>query len=153
MTPSRWRLRDRSDRSNPGDDGQLDHHRRDPDDDGRGAVPQRQHRDGGVYRAVVLAAIRVADHDEAIRKVPWKPIIMVSGVTVLIGLLEKTGGLDLFTSLLARTATRESLTGMVAFVTGVSSVYSSSSGVVWETRSWLSRSTLRPPPPRFWRPL
>ena len=80
--------------------------------------------------AVVLAAIRVADHDEAIRKVPWKPIIMVSGVTVLIGLLEKTGGLDLFTSMLARTATRDSLTGMVAFVTGVISVYSSSSGVV-----------------------
>ena len=80
--------------------------------------------------AVVLAAIRVADHDEAIRKVPWKPIIMVSGVTVLIGLLEKTGGLDLFTSMLARTATKESLTGMVAFVTGVISVYSSSSGVV-----------------------
>ena len=80
--------------------------------------------------AVVLAAIRVADHDEAIRKVPWKPIIMVSGVTVLIGLLEKTGGLDLFTSLLARTATRDSLTGMVALVTGVISVYSSSSGVV-----------------------
>ena len=80
--------------------------------------------------AVVLAAIGVADHDEAIRKVPWKPIIMVSGVTVLIGLLEKTGGLDLFTSMLARTATQESLTGMVAFVTGVISVYSSSSGVV-----------------------
>jgi di/tricarboxylate transporter len=80
--------------------------------------------------AVVLAALRVADHQQALRHVPWTPIVMVSGVTVLIGLLEKTGGLDLFTSMLARTATRDTLTGMVAFVTGVISVYSSSSGVV-----------------------
>ena len=80
--------------------------------------------------AVVLAAIRVADHEQAIRRMPWAPILMVSGVTVLIALLEKTGGLDLFTALLARTATRETATGAVAFVTAVISVYSSTSGVV-----------------------
>ena len=80
--------------------------------------------------AVVLAALKIADHEQALRKLPWTPIIMVSGVTVLIGLLEKTGGLDLFTSMLARTATRDTLTGMIAFVTGTISVYSSSSGVV-----------------------
>ncbi|MBF8301675.1 MAG: MatC protein, partial [Acidobacteria bacterium] len=80
--------------------------------------------------AVVLAAIRVADHEQAIRRMPWAPILMVSGVTVLIALLEKTGGLDLFTDLLARTATRGTVTGAVAFVTAVISVYSSTSGVV-----------------------
>ncbi len=80
--------------------------------------------------AVVLPALRVADHDDAIRKVPWKPIVMVTGVTVLVGLLEKTGGLDLFSTLLARAATRNTLTGMIAFVTGLISVYSSTSGVV-----------------------
>ena len=80
--------------------------------------------------AVVLAATRVADHDQAIRRMPWAPILMVSGVTVLIALLEKTGGLDLFTDLLARTATRGTVTGAVAFVTAVISVYSSTSGVV-----------------------
>jgi di/tricarboxylate transporter len=80
--------------------------------------------------AVVLAAIRVADHEQAIRRMPWTPILMVSGVTVLITLLDKTGGLDLFTDLLARTATRETVTGAVAFVTAVISVYSSTSGVV-----------------------
>ena len=31
--------------------------------------------------AVVLAAIRVADHEQAIRRMPWTPILMVSGVT------------------------------------------------------------------------
>jgi len=80
--------------------------------------------------AVVLAVIRVADHDQAIRKMPWTPILMVSGVSVLVALLEKTGGLDLFTELLSKIATPGSLTGMIAFVTGVISVYSSTSGVV-----------------------
>jgi di/tricarboxylate transporter len=80
--------------------------------------------------AVVLAASRVADHEQAVRRMPWTPIMMVSGVTVLIALLEKTGGLDLFTAMLATIATRDTVTGAVAFVTAVISVYSSTSGVV-----------------------
>jgi di/tricarboxylate transporter len=80
--------------------------------------------------AGVLATIRVAEHEQAIRRMPWAPIVMVSGVTVLISLLEKTGGLDLFTALLAQTATRNTVTGAVAFVTAIISVYSSTSGVV-----------------------
>lgn len=80
--------------------------------------------------AVILAAVGVADHEQAIRRMPWAVIVMVSGVTVLITVLEKTGGLDLFTALLARTATQETATGAVAFVTGSISVYSSTSGVV-----------------------
>ena len=80
--------------------------------------------------AVILAVVRVADHENAVRRMPWTPIIMVSGVPVLIALLEKTGGLDLFTAMLARIASRETVTGAVAFVTAVISVYSSTSGVV-----------------------
>ena len=80
--------------------------------------------------AVVLAAFRVADHEEAVRRMPWAVILMVSGVTVLISVLEQTGGLELFTALLASMATPETITGAVAFVTGVISIYSSTSGVV-----------------------
>ena len=80
--------------------------------------------------AVVLAALRVADHEQAIRRMPWNPILMLSGVSVLVALLDKTGGLDLFTDLLARLASPGSLTGVIAFVTGLISVYSSTSAVV-----------------------
>ena len=80
--------------------------------------------------AVALAVFRVADHEEAIRRMPWYPIIMVSGVTILIALLEKTGGLALFTAFLAYIATPVTVTFAVAFVTAVISVYSSTSGVV-----------------------
>jgi di/tricarboxylate transporter len=61
---------------------------------------------------------------------PWSVIVMMSGVTVLIALMEKTGGLDLFTAALARLATPGTITGVIAFVTGLISVYSSTSGVV-----------------------
>jgi di/tricarboxylate transporter len=80
--------------------------------------------------AVLLAAARVADHEESIRRMPWIPILMVSGVSVLVAMLEKTGGLALFTDLLARFASPATLTGTIAFVTGIISVYSSTSGVV-----------------------
>jgi Na+/H+ antiporter NhaC len=55
---------------------------------------------------------------------------MVTGVTVLIALLEKTGGMDLFTSFLARFSSQGFVTGVTALLTGAISVFSSTSGVV-----------------------
>jgi Na+/H+ antiporter NhaD/arsenite permease-like protein len=80
--------------------------------------------------AGILGLLRAADHAQAIQKIPWSVIVMVSGVTVLIALLEKTQGLALFTDLLAHVSTKDSVTGVVAFLMGLVSVYSSTSGVV-----------------------
>jgi di/tricarboxylate transporter len=85
---------------------------------------------GAFLAAAVLSLVRAADESTAMKTMPWNTIVMVCGVTVLISILEKTGGMDLFTSLLARFSNRTSITGVIAFVTGVISVYSSSSGVV-----------------------
>jgi di/tricarboxylate transporter len=85
---------------------------------------------GAFAGAVILAVAGAADHKESVKKMPWSVIMMMSGVTVLIALMEKTGGLDLFTSALARLATPGTITGVIAFVTGLISVYSSTSGVV-----------------------
>ena len=80
--------------------------------------------------ASVLVLIRVADESLAMKRVPWGVIVMVCGVTVLIAVLEKTGGMELFTSMLARLASPASLNGVVAFVTGLISSWSSTAGVV-----------------------
>lgn len=85
---------------------------------------------GALAGAVLLALLGVADDAGAIKAMPWGPILMVTGVTVLIALLEKTGGMDLFTSLLAHVSSRKSVTGITAFLTGSISIYSSTSGVV-----------------------
>jgi di/tricarboxylate transporter len=78
----------------------------------------------------LLVAARATDEGTALRRVPWGVIVMVCGVTVLIALLEATGGMDLFTTLLARLATPDTVNGVIAFVTGAISTYSSTSGVV-----------------------
>lgn len=85
---------------------------------------------GALAAAVFLTAFHIADHKNAIRNMPWPVIMMVAGMTVLISILEKTKGLDLFTALLARLATTETITGVIAFVAGLVSVYASTSGVV-----------------------
>jgi di/tricarboxylate transporter len=82
------------------------------------------------FTGAVLLTLLGNDEANAIKKMPWGPIIMVTGVTVLIALLEKTGGMDLFSSLLARLSTERTVTGITAFLTGTISVYSSTSGVV-----------------------
>jgi di/tricarboxylate transporter len=80
--------------------------------------------------AALLIVAGLGDEAAAIRRVPWGIIIMVTGVTMLIAVLEKTGGMDLFTALLARLATPATLNGTIAFVTGLISSWSSTSGVV-----------------------
>ena len=45
-------------------------------------------------------------------------------------MLEKTGGMDLFTAVLAKFASPATVNGVIAFVTGAISTYSSTSGVV-----------------------
>jgi di/tricarboxylate transporter len=85
---------------------------------------------GAFLVAVLLVLTGCADDREAIKRMPWNVIVMVCGVTVLIAVLEKAQGIDLLVSLVARFATQESVTAVVAFLTGIISVYSSTSGVV-----------------------
>jgi di/tricarboxylate transporter len=80
--------------------------------------------------AIVLTLLRQADEQAAIKAVPWGVIVMVCGVTVLAALLEKTGGIDRFTTLVAQISNTQSVTGVVALLTGLVSIYSSTSGVV-----------------------
>ena len=80
--------------------------------------------------AVVLVLSRSADDGEAIKRMPWRVIVMVCGVTVLISLVERAQGIELLVSLVAKTASANTVTGVVAFFTAIVSVYSSTSGVV-----------------------
>jgi di/tricarboxylate transporter len=81
--------------------------------------------------ASVLILARLGDDTKVLKEVPWAVIVMVCGVSVLIGVLEKTGGMDLFTTLLARIATPATVNGTIAGITGIISTYSSTSGVVY----------------------
>jgi di/tricarboxylate transporter len=85
---------------------------------------------GAFLGAVLLVLGRFADDGEAVKRMPWKVILMVCGVTVLIALLEKAQGIDLMVGMVTRIASADTVKPVVAFLTGLVSVYSSTSGVV-----------------------
>jgi Na+/H+ antiporter NhaD/arsenite permease-like protein len=85
---------------------------------------------GAFAAAAVLILTRVADEKRVLLEIPWGVIMMVCGVTVLTSLLEKTGGINRFTTVLAQFATHRSAPSLLALATGLVSVYSSTAGVV-----------------------
>ena len=80
--------------------------------------------------AAILVLARAAEERDVMARIPLDIIFMVTGVTMLIAVMERTGGMDLFTGLIARIATPATLNGVIALVTGLISTYSSTSGVV-----------------------
>lgn len=80
--------------------------------------------------ASLLVLLGIADETAAIKQIPWGVIIMVCGVSMLIAVLEKTGGMDLFAAMIAAIAGPSTINGTIAFVTGLISSWSSTSGVV-----------------------
>lgn len=80
--------------------------------------------------AAVIVVANGADESAAMKTIPWGVIVMVCGVTVLIAVLEKTGGMELFSALLAKLAVPATINGTIAFITGLISTWSSTSGVV-----------------------
>jgi di/tricarboxylate transporter len=81
----------------------------------------------------ILALTRAADPEAAIKAVPWGTVLMVCGVSTLVSLLEKTGGVDMIVDMLVKLSTPTSITGVIAFVSGITSAYSSTVGVVLPT--------------------
>jgi di/tricarboxylate transporter len=80
--------------------------------------------------ALLLSVLRVSDEEKVIHGLPWSTILMVCGMTTLMTILEKTGGIDLFTRALVRLSTPSTAPGVMGLCTGALSAYSSSSGVV-----------------------
>jgi di/tricarboxylate transporter len=83
--------------------------------------------------SAVLIVLRAADEEVSIRRMPWNAIVMVTGMTMLVTMVERTGGMEVFTAMLARLATPFTLNGVIAWVTGLISTYSSTSAVVLPT--------------------
>jgi di/tricarboxylate transporter len=80
--------------------------------------------------ALILTVSGAASEASAFKAMPWNVIVMVTGVTVLVSLLEKTGGIELFARFLSNVATPATVTSVTAFFTGLVSIYSSTTGVV-----------------------
>ena len=89
--------------------------------------------DVGMVAIIIAAALillRTVDEGQAIKRMPWGVILMVTGVTVLVAMLKETRGMELITTGIATISTPATIEAVVAFGAGFISVYSSTSGVV-----------------------
>ncbi|MEI7613815.1 MAG: SLC13 family permease [Betaproteobacteria bacterium] len=78
----------------------------------------------------VLMLAGSGDSKAAVKVMPWGVIMMVCGVTVLIEVMDKAGGLNALVSMIAAVSNPVTVNGTLGLVTGIISAYSSSSGVV-----------------------
>jgi di/tricarboxylate transporter len=80
--------------------------------------------------ATVLILLRAVEESKAVQRMPWGVILMVTGVTVLVAMLQENEGMTLIANGIARVSTPDTINAVVAFGSGLISVYSSTSGVV-----------------------
>jgi di/tricarboxylate transporter len=78
----------------------------------------------------VLTMLNAADEGKAVKSMPWNTILMVCGVTILIGMMKNVGGMTLFSNIMAQFSTPYTATLVVGFIAALVSVYASTSGVI-----------------------
>jgi di/tricarboxylate transporter len=83
--------------------------------------------------AAILSMLEAADVKKSLASVPWGVLIMIGGITCLINVMEKAGGLKILVDLIASISTPVTVNGWLGLFTGIISAYSSSSGVVMPT--------------------
>ena len=83
--------------------------------------------------AAVLSLLKVADEGEALKNVPWGTLILIGGVSVLMNLIIKLGGIELLSDPLASIMTPSTATAITGITAGCMSWCSSTSGVVMPT--------------------
>jgi di/tricarboxylate transporter len=83
-----------------------------------------------IVAAALLIAFRFASAKDAIRRMPWKTILLVVCISTVVAMLDRAGGLRWFQDLVTRVSTPKTVHGVMAALTGLISAYSSTSGVV-----------------------
>lgn len=83
--------------------------------------------------AVLLTAFRCADEGNALKKLSWGTLLMISGVGILISLVAELGGINLLCNGLQKLIGEKTAPSIMCFLAGVMSWFSSASGVVMPT--------------------
>ncbi len=83
--------------------------------------------------AAMLLLLEVVDQEKAIYGIPWSTLILVSGVAILVNVVNIAGGIDMLSAILASIMTERTAPGILAITSGFMSAVSSASGVVMPT--------------------
>jgi di/tricarboxylate transporter len=85
------------------------------------------------FLAFVLMLLGAADKKRPVKLVPWNVLILICGISVLMSVIKKAGGIKLLADLLASMMTEGTAAGLIAATAGFMSWFSSANGVVFPT--------------------
>lgn len=81
----------------------------------------------------ILILLGAVDERQAISRVPWGTLIMITGVGVLMKLVISAGGIQLLSTLLSSIMTPQTAAAITGASAGIMSWFSSATGVVYPT--------------------
>ncbi len=87
----------------------------------------------GFAIAALLSFLHVSDEGEALKRIPWGTLLLITGVGVLMHLIIDLGGIKMLSAALASVMTESTAVSIMTICSGVMSWFSSTSGVVMPT--------------------
>ena len=83
--------------------------------------------------SVILILMKIGTEKESLNSIPWNTLILIAGMGVLINLVVVLGGIKVLADGLSLLMTPRTSGAILAFTSGVMSLFSSTSGVVMPT--------------------
>lgn len=83
--------------------------------------------------SVVLLLLGVVNEKAALKLVPWSVLLLICGVSILMGVTKVMGGIDLLSDLLSKLMNRITAVPVISLTAGLMSWFSSANGVVLPT--------------------
>lgn len=83
--------------------------------------------------AMLLLILGISNEKKAFQNIPWNTILMVTGVGVLMNIINETGGIDMLVRVIGDFSNYATIMGVTSFVGGFMSWFSSTLGVVIPT--------------------
>ena len=83
--------------------------------------------------ALILMLAGAANEKQTLKMIPWNVLVLIAGVSVLMNITQKLGGIDLLSSILASFMSRRTAAPIMGLTGGIMSWFSSANGVVFPT--------------------
>ena len=88
-----------------------------------------------ICAAIVLLCLGAGDPKNLMKMIPWNVLIMISGMSVYVGIIKLLGGVELLTSAIVLIANKTIAPAVMNFLCAFMSIFSSGNGVVIPTMS------------------
>ena len=83
--------------------------------------------------AFIMIVFRLGDEKKSLKLIPWGTLILIIGVSLLMNITQKLGGIDLLADMLASMMNKTTAAPLMGMTGGIMSWFSSANGVVFPT--------------------